>query len=262
MVTQSNDGNVGKYLIQVAREQASLWGVYTWYNGPLAGLGSVPASAMSARAMPTLPTRSLLPPTRCMTLRCITISPTCVRTGRAGRLSSTPTNLFDHYYVASCATGNIWCGFGAPRTVLLTLKYQLADRKVRPRDEHANASANGRWVHKWTSLICTVFLLMLCITGLPLIFQHEIDHLLHEEVEPAEVPAGTPQANLERWSRRGLRTHPGPGGAVHDLGPRRSERGVAVSRQAHRLRPDQEPLVRGRCPYGPVSRRAGFHGAG
>ncbi len=32
-------------------------------------------------------------------------------------------------------------------------------------------------VHKWTSLICTVFLLMLCITGLPLIFHDEIDRL-------------------------------------------------------------------------------------
>ena len=32
-------------------------------------------------------------------------------------------------------------------------------------------------VHKWTSLVCTIFLLMLCITGLPLIFHHEIDRL-------------------------------------------------------------------------------------
>jgi uncharacterized iron-regulated membrane protein len=30
------------------------------------------------------------------------------------------------------------------------------------------------WIHKWSSLICTVFLLMLCITGLPLIFKAEI----------------------------------------------------------------------------------------
>ncbi|MBD8736849.1 PepSY-associated TM helix domain-containing protein [Sphingomonas sp. CFBP 13706] len=30
-------------------------------------------------------------------------------------------------------------------------------------------------VHKWTSLICTVFLLMLCLTGVPLIFSDEID---------------------------------------------------------------------------------------
>lgn len=32
-------------------------------------------------------------------------------------------------------------------------------------------------VHKWTSLICTAFLLMLCVTGLPLIFHDEIDRL-------------------------------------------------------------------------------------
>jgi uncharacterized iron-regulated membrane protein len=54
------------------------------------------------------------------------------------------------------------------------------------------------WVHKWTSLICTVFLLLMCVTGLPLIFHHEIDHLLHAEVEPADVPAGTPPANLDK----------------------------------------------------------------
>ncbi len=32
-------------------------------------------------------------------------------------------------------------------------------------------------VHKWTSLICTAFLLMLCLTGLPLIFHDEIDRM-------------------------------------------------------------------------------------
>src|SRR3546814_576084 len=35
-------------------------------------------------------------------------------------------------------------------------------------------------VHKWTSLICTLFLLMLCVTGLPLIFHDEIDALSGE----------------------------------------------------------------------------------
>lgn len=35
-------------------------------------------------------------------------------------------------------------------------------------------------VHKWTSLVCTVFLLMLCITGLPLIFHDEIDVLTEQ----------------------------------------------------------------------------------
>jgi uncharacterized iron-regulated membrane protein len=65
------------------------------------------------------------------------------------------------------------------------------------------------WVHKWSSLISTVFLLMLCITGLPLIFSHEIDHLLHEEVEPRAVPAGTPFAHLDEVMARTLKEHPG-----------------------------------------------------
>lgn len=65
------------------------------------------------------------------------------------------------------------------------------------------------WVHKWSSLISTAFLLMLCITGLPLIFSHEIDSLLHEEVEPREVPTNTPRANLDRVLATALREHPG-----------------------------------------------------
>lgn len=40
------------------------------------------------------------------------------------------------------------------------------------------------WVHKWTSLVSTVFILMLCLTGLPLIFHHELDHALGDGVEP------------------------------------------------------------------------------
>lgn len=53
------------------------------------------------------------------------------------------------------------------------------------------------FVHKWTSLICTVFLLLLCLTGLPLIFHHEIDHLLGDAVEPPPMPADTPRASLD-----------------------------------------------------------------
>lgn len=46
-------------------------------------------------------------------------------------------------------------------------------------------------VHKWTSLICTVFLLMLCITGLPLIFAHEIDEYFGHGTELPLVAEGT-----------------------------------------------------------------------
>jgi len=69
-----------------------------------------------------------------------------------------------------------------------------------------------RWgaVHKWTSLICTIFMLMLCITGLPLIFHEEIDDLLHSQVKAAEVPPGTPFANLDLMLANALAKAPKP----------------------------------------------------
>lgn len=51
-------------------------------------------------------------------------------------------------------------------------------------------------VHKWTSLICTAFLLMLCLTGLPLIFHEEIEHLTGE-VEAPEMAPDTPVASMD-----------------------------------------------------------------
>jgi uncharacterized iron-regulated membrane protein len=64
-------------------------------------------------------------------------------------------------------------------------------------------------VHKWTSLICTLFMLLLCITGLPLIFHEEIDDLLHRQVKAAEVPPGTPNADLDRLLANALAKAPG-----------------------------------------------------
>ena len=49
------------------------------------------------------------------------------------------------------------------------------------------------WVHTWSSLVCTVFMLLLCLTGLPLIFHHEIEHLSGDAVElPALTQVGAP----------------------------------------------------------------------
>jgi uncharacterized iron-regulated membrane protein len=47
------------------------------------------------------------------------------------------------------------------------------------------------WIHKWSSLVCTVFMLLLCLTGLPLIYHHEIGQLLGNEVEAPAMPAGS-----------------------------------------------------------------------
>jgi len=54
------------------------------------------------------------------------------------------------------------------------------------------------WVHKWSSLICTLFMLLLCLTGLPLIFHHEIGHLLGTDVEAPPLPAAAPRISLDR----------------------------------------------------------------
>jgi uncharacterized iron-regulated membrane protein len=58
-------------------------------------------------------------------------------------------------------------------------------------------------------------MLLLCITGLPLIFHEEIDEILHEQVKAQEVPAGTPKANLDHAVANGMAREPGQ--VVHFL---------------------------------------------
>jgi uncharacterized iron-regulated membrane protein len=63
-------------------------------------------------------------------------------------------------------------------------------------------------VHKWTSLVCTAFLLMLCLTGLPLIFHEEIEHLT-SDIEAPSMPPGTREASLDRVAETALEARPG-----------------------------------------------------
>lgn len=51
----------------------------------------------------------------------------------------------------------------------------------------ASALRVWSWVHKWTSLIATVFLLLLCVTGLPLIFHEEIEHAFEAPPRPTGI---------------------------------------------------------------------------
>lgn len=64
-------------------------------------------------------------------------------------------------------------------------------------------------VHKWTSLISTVFLLLLCVTGLPLIFHHEIEELTGDAVEAPEMPPGTANTSVDRVVESALAKRPG-----------------------------------------------------
>lgn len=64
-------------------------------------------------------------------------------------------------------------------------------------------------VHKWTSLVCTAFLLLLCVTGLPLIFWEEIAHLTDGQGELAEPAPGQRPASLDLLLGKALAQHPG-----------------------------------------------------
>jgi len=64
-------------------------------------------------------------------------------------------------------------------------------------------------VHKWTSLICTIFLLMLCLTGLPLIFSHEIDEYFGHGVHIPEVADDLPPISKDQIIQNGLSQQPG-----------------------------------------------------
>jgi uncharacterized iron-regulated membrane protein len=65
------------------------------------------------------------------------------------------------------------------------------------------------WMHKWSSLVCTVFMLLLCLTGLPLIFHHEIDNLLGNVVEAPAMPVGTPNADVDQVLAAAQALYPG-----------------------------------------------------
>lgn len=75
-----------------------------------------------------------------------------------------------------------------------------------------SGKAMHRWylIHKWTSLICTIFMLMLCLTGLPLIFHEEINQLTRApEITDLSGRASTGAADLDAMARIAKAEKPG-----------------------------------------------------
>lgn len=64
------------------------------------------------------------------------------------------------------------------------------------------------FIHKWTSLACTVFLLMLCLTGLPLIFHDEIDAALNPPSWQPENPSAA-RLSFDQILNAALNEHKG-----------------------------------------------------
>ncbi|MEI9924729.1 MAG: PepSY-associated TM helix domain-containing protein, partial [Bradyrhizobium sp.] len=67
-------------------------------------------------------------------------------------------------------------------------------------------------VHRWSSLVATLFLLLLCLTGLPLIFHHEIDEALGYAPRAegkAESATSPRRATTDAIAAAALADHPG-----------------------------------------------------
>jgi uncharacterized iron-regulated membrane protein len=75
----------------------------------------------------------------------------------------------------------------------------------------SNARAVRAWclIHKWTSLICTLFILALCLTGLPLIFKEEINDWLYADAAAATMDGAAPTLSLDRMADTAKQRYPG-----------------------------------------------------
>lgn len=67
-----------------------------------------------------------------------------------------------------------------------------------------------RWcaVHSWSALICTLFLLIICLTGLPLIFHEDIEGLLDGAPPTTQVAATAPQVSFDTMVARARQRYP------------------------------------------------------
>lgn len=122
-VTASAVGAQGKYVNGVPIDQASLWAKYTWFDGPLAGLGLGAGVRYAGESYGDQFNTFALPD---YTLFDASVSYdfAYVRPDLKGWSAQvTAKNLTNKYYVASCLTGLAYCGLGTARTVLGTLKY-------------------------------------------------------------------------------------------------------------------------------------------
>jgi uncharacterized iron-regulated membrane protein len=65
------------------------------------------------------------------------------------------------------------------------------------------------WVHRWSSIVSTLFLLVLCISGLPLLFGDELHGWLDPPVAYAKAAPGSSRASLDTLVRATRLRRPG-----------------------------------------------------
>lgn len=123
IVTSSTEGNVGKDLVNTPRDYASIWANYTFRDGKAAGFGMgagvryIGSSFMDAMNTVSVSGYTLVDAMASYDFSYLDPKLTGLK------LQANVNNLFDTYYVPTCFTSLAYCALGAPRTVLLTLKY-------------------------------------------------------------------------------------------------------------------------------------------
>ena len=123
IVSDTTITNIGNIVPNVALETASLWGKYTFLDGPVSGLGLGFGARYIGR---TFVAASNTVRTRPYTLFDAALSYDFgkLRPDLKGlKLQVNATNLTNKYYIPSCLTSTVYCGIGQSRTILGTLSY-------------------------------------------------------------------------------------------------------------------------------------------
>jgi uncharacterized iron-regulated membrane protein len=66
-----------------------------------------------------------------------------------------------------------------------------------------------RWLHRWSSLACTIFLLLSCLSGLPLIFADEIEAAMGRPPALSGPALAVAAGNLDAMAAAATRRYPG-----------------------------------------------------
>jgi iron complex outermembrane receptor protein len=126
-----NPALVGNDVIAIPRDSASLWAMYTFYNGGLGGLG-LGAGVRYVGALWGDELNTIRIPSHTLFDAVVSYDFSYLRPDMKGvTLQINATNLANTYYVANCFTGLAYCALGAPRTVLATLRYNWQEAERR-----------------------------------------------------------------------------------------------------------------------------------
>jgi iron complex outermembrane receptor protein len=123
--------NVGKDLANVPRDSASLWAMYSFYDGTLGGL-SLGGGVRYVGGLYGSEANDFLVPSHTLFDAVVSYDFSYLRPDMKGlTLQINATNVFNKYYVSNCFTGLAYCALGAPRTVLATLRYNWQEAERR-----------------------------------------------------------------------------------------------------------------------------------